>query len=110
MRDKLIDAYFELRDKYYEYNTLHRNDDMQVVITMTPKAYHQLRIEANELVEYINTDFIIDVHFLNLYGERTPVIIDSNLPDNVEFILQYRRDYERMEKEKLMERFNKMFM
>lgn len=110
MKDKIVDAYFKLREKYYSYDNLHTfKDNMQVVITMTPKAYFKLRAEANEMVNYINTDFIIDVNFINLCGEKTPVIIDNTLPNNVEFVIQYRKDYERLEKEKLMEKFIKMF-
>lgn len=111
MKNKIIDAYFELREKYYEHNSLGRynRDDLQVVITISPRGYHELRAEANELIEYINTDYIENIHFINLCGEKTPIIIDGSLPENVEFTIQYRKDYERIEKEKMMQKFIKMF-
>lgn len=112
MKNKIMDAYFELRDKYYAHDSWdgrYDKDNMQVVITISPKAYHELKAEAYDLIEYINTNYIDEIHFINLCGEKTPIIIDNTLPENVEFAIQYRKDYERIEKEKMMQRFIKMF-
>lgn len=101
--NRIMDAYFELREKYY--NKYYKGD-MQVVIRTSPKGFNQLIVEDTK---EIFTDYELGIHFINLCGDKTPIIIDDTLSNEVEFLLQYRQDYERMEKEKLMERFFKMF-
>lgn len=106
MIDKIIEAYGELR---FKMKDVHLFEKFNVVIQITPKAYYELRAEGNEQIRYINSDFIEGIDFINLCGEKTPVIINNTLPENVEFIIQTQKDYERLEKEKLYERLNKMF-
>ena len=106
MIDKIITAYEELRLKIDDISLFEK---FNVVIQITPKAYYELRAEGNEMIKYINTDFIEKIDFINLCGLKTPVIINNSLPENVEFIIQTQKDYERIEKQKLYERLNKMF-
>lgn len=106
MIDKIIEAYSKLRFKMTNEGLYEK---FNIVIKMTPKSYCKLRLEANEMISYINTDVIENIHFINLFGLKTPVIIDENLPENVEFIIQTQKDYERLEQQKLFERLNKMF-
>jgi hypothetical protein len=106
MKDKIIEAYEKLR---FSMKDTMLFEKFNVVIQITPKAYCELRAEGNEMIRYINTDFIEEIHFLNLFGEKTPLIINNSLPENVEFIIQTQKDYERLEHKKLIERLNKMF-
>ena len=44
-----------------------------------------------------------------LVGRATPVIINDELPEEVEFQMMTQQEYERMEKEEMFRRFDKMF-
>ena len=46
---------------------------------------------------------------MELCGRKTPLLIDYELPDTVEFQIMTQDDYERLEKEKLFRRLDDMF-
>ena len=100
--EHLIDAYMELRDKH--------NIDIfkrfNVVITMHPKTFIKFRKEQRY---GITRDSDYEVYYIYLCNSKTPIIISYELPENIEFTIQTQKDYERLEKEKMFERFNKMF-
>ena len=75
---------------------------LQVVILISPKAFTELMNEEN----IYNNNFI---YYVFLGGRKTPIIIRNDLPENVEFILKSRKDYEREEEEELLNKFYKMF-
>ena len=40
---------------------------------------------------------------------KTPIVIRTDLPENVEFVIQSQKDYERQEQERLLDKFFRMF-
>lgn len=100
MLDKIYDTYTQ-----YRFDILDRFENpkhLQVVIRITPEAYNKLRLE-----DTIYNDGYI--HYITLGGKKTPLIISTDLPENVEFIIQSRADFERQEQEELLTRHFKMF-
>lgn len=98
----LIDTYLELRRKIDV--SLLRN--FNVIIIMQPKIFMELREELNG---DIRKEKNINCYFIQFCGQKTPILIDYELPKEVEFQIMTQRDYERIEKEKMIERLNKMF-
>ena len=98
----IIDAYIKLRDKV-DISTFKR---FNVIILMHPKTFLEFR---NELPYGCRVDNSIDCYFVDLFGRETPILIEKELPDEIEFQIMTQQDYERLEKEKMFERFNKMF-
>lgn len=99
MKDKIIEAYIKIRQNMIE----NYEKDLQVVIEISPKAMCKLRAEVHMI---LTEDFI---YLIELYGGKTPVVIKQDLPENVDFIISTRRDYERREREELMKKMFRMF-
>lgn len=100
--EHLIDAYIKLRDEH-DIDIFKR---FNVVITMNPKTF----IKFNEEQHYgTRRDSDYRFYYTYLCNSKTPIIISNELPGIVEFTIQTQQDYERVEKEKMFERFNKMF-
>lgn len=100
MLDKIYDTYTQYR--FDIFDRFENPKHLQVVIRITPEAYNKLRLE----------DTIYDdgyIHYIALAGKKTPLIISTDLPENVEFIIQSRADFERQEQEELLTRHFKMF-
>lgn len=98
----IIDAYIQLRDKA----DASRLERFNIVILMQPKTFVELRAELNG---DIRRDKDLGVNFIYIFGRATPIIINDELPEEVEFQMMTQQEYERVEKEKMFERFNKMF-
>ena len=98
----IIDAYVQLRDKV----DVSRLERFNIVILMQPKTFIELRSELNG---DIKRDKDLGVNFIYIFGRATPVIINDELPEDVEFQMMTQQDYERMEKEEMFRRFDKMF-
>lgn len=110
MKEKIFKAYLDLAEKYLANN--YYDEKVMVVIRMNPSAFSQMM--ARERNDYtIGTDWIPggfdDVLFVNLCGIKMPMILDNSVPEDIGFILQHRKDYERLEIQKLHDRFYKMF-
>ena len=58
---------------------------------------------------YKEVDKYTRVTFFGLFGQKIPFILDNTLSKDVEFQVMFRKDYERIEKEKLIEKFYKIF-
>lgn len=103
IRNKIIDTYYEYRQKIIEE---YKNPKyLNVVIIISPKAMAELMHEE----KFIETDMKAECHYTSMFGRKTPIIIRHDLPENVEFIIQSQEDYERQEKERLLDKFYKMF-
>ena len=100
--EHLIDAYIELRDK----SNIDIFKRFNVVITMHPQTFIKFREEQPYGIRRDSDD---EIYYTVLCNNKTPIIISDELPKDVEFIIQTQKDYERLEKEKMFERFNKMF-
>lgn len=98
----LMNAYIELRNKC-EISTFKR---FNVIILMHPKVFYEL---MGELPYGMQVDPELNCHFIELCGHKTPLLIERDLPENVEFQIMTQEDYERIEKEKLFTKFDKMF-
>lgn len=98
----IIDAYIKLRDAI-DISTFKR---FNIIIIMNPKTFLEFR---NELHYGCRADKDIECYFVDIFGRETPVLIDRELPEEIEFQIMTQQDYERIEKEKMFERFNKMF-
>ena len=101
MLDEIIEVYRKYRANILEEfkNPKH----MQVVIRIKPEAFLKLRTEE---VRFYNND---EFYYIELLGRKTPIIIENDLPNNVEFIMQSQREYEREEEHKLFAKFYRMF-
>lgn len=100
--NNIINAYIKLRDKV-DISALRR---FNVVIIMHPKTFMEFR---NELPYGMRVDNDIECHFIDLFGIKTPVLINRELPEEIEFTIMTQQDYERIEKEQLYKKFDKMF-
>lgn len=111
IKDRIVEQYIQIREKWLEANYLHRN--LQVVIRMKTSTYAQMVMECCKdrdiyMPEFYDSEFP-NIQFTRLCGVKTPIVLDDKLPEEVECTIQLRADYERLEKEKLYERFIKMF-
>lgn len=104
MKEKIIEAYLKHRQSLLDNYS--RPENFNVVIRIRPEKFWDLVKEFQNSVE---RDIEAECHFIGLPGRKTPVIIDDNLPENVEFIIQSQKDYEREENEKQLKKFFKMF-
>ena len=98
----IIDGYIKLRSEvdvtsYTRFN---------VVVIMHPKTFLEFR---NELPYGMRVDKDIECYFIYLFGRETPVLINGDMPENIEFQIMTQRDYEIQEKEILYKKFDKMF-
>lgn len=100
--ENIINAYIELRDKV-DINVLER---FNVVIIMHPKTFMEFRAE---LPYGMRVDNDIECYFIDLFGIKTPVLMNREMPEEIEFQIMTQQDYERIEKEKLYKKFDKMF-
>lgn len=102
IKDKICEAYVALRRKCLDNIFYGR---FEIVIKMHPKTFLEFRSEY----PYIYEDKECNCFHVNLFGYNTPILIDRELPDTVEFTMQERKDYERQEQEKFYTNLNKMF-
>lgn len=103
MEDEIVKAYYKYYDTIMEQN-LKPDGYLQVVIKITPKTFSEL-IGTGKIT--IFRDEIC--YYTELCGLKTPFIIEKDLPENVEFVIQSRKDYERIEQENLLKKWFKMF-
>ena len=102
MKDKIYEAYTKLRNLYFEKNNY---GGFQVVIKMHPRAFCEFQSEFL----YVYSDKECNCYHIEMFGYNTPILIDRELPEEIEFQIQERKDYERMETEKFFTNLNKMF-
>lgn len=101
LSDEIVKAYYKYRENALEQ--LVNLEHLQVVIRIKPNAFLRLRAEG---VTFFNNNIC---HYIELLGRKTPIIIEDDLPKEVEFIMQSQKDYERQEQQKLLNKFYTMF-
>ena len=105
----------EIYESYMKYraevlSNYYPMDYMKVVIIMPPQKWMELEIElVKEQKEYITWGRGENCRYIDLAGDKTPVIIDDKLPQGTEFQIISQRDYERLEQEKLIKKMREMF-
>ena len=110
MSEEISKAYYDMISNYYfDKRYMTEYNKAQVVLIISPKAYYELRAELNDKAKYMKSCFNENIDYFSILGNKVPVIIDESLPENIDFIFQYREDYERLEQQKLFKRFYKMF-
>ena len=102
MQNKILEAYLKLRSQLDAFSF----DRLNVVIIAQPRSFNKLMAELNG---NIRRDFDVDCYYIPLASRWTPILIDNKLPENVEFQIMTQKDYERIEQEKMLDRFYKMF-
>lgn len=110
MLNRLCDAVFRLRQLAYS-DRFFNTDDMKIIVIVSPYAMVTLRaeLESTQYIYYKKVDKYTGVTFFELFGQKIPFILDNTLSKDVEFQVMFRKDYERIEKEKLIEKFYKIF-
>lgn len=98
----IIDGYIKLRSEV-DISTYSR---FNIVIIMNPKTFLEFR---NELPYGMRVDKDIECYFIDLFGRETPVLVNRDMPENIEMQIMTQQDYERQEKEILYKKFDKMF-
>lgn len=108
MKDDLIDNVWTMIEKWNEVHF--RFNPPEIVLIARPNYYHHLRSrDYKNKIYYIKSDYQYGIDFFEILGLKVPVIIDNELPKNVEYTLMFKKDYERLEKEKLYMKLNAMF-
>lgn len=100
--NNLMNAYIDLRNRCDVF-TFER---FNVIVIMQPKILREL---MSELPYGIQRNIDLNCYFIELCGHKTPLLINAELPKEIEFQIMTQKDYERMEKEKLYIKLDKMF-
>lgn len=106
MSEQIVKAYTNLADKLPEMGY---EKKVQVIIKMRAGAYIQLMSEMNGAVRTYFLEELPELTFVELYGLQTPIIIDNTIPEDIDFAMQLREDYERDAHVNLSNRLFKMF-
>jgi hypothetical protein len=105
----------DLIDNIYKMIRIHEENNYfskapEIVLLCTPEYYHKtIRAEKDQRIYYLGNDIGKDFLRLEIIGLRVPLVIDSELKDNIQYTLMFREDYERLEKEKMYKRFLDMW-
>lgn len=106
IKNEIVKAYDEYKENIKRFQDPIQEQDPAVVILITPKALAELMCER----KYdIRIDGKANCYFTSMFGKRTPIAIRWDLPGNVKFVIQGQSEYERQEKEKLLDKFKRMF-
>lgn len=101
MEEEIVKTYYEYYDKILSSN-YHPTGYLQVVIKMKPKAFF-------ELIDSGRTFRDEECCYMELAGFKTPILLEEDLPENVEFVMESRKEYERKEQEELLQKWFRMF-
>ena len=107
MEDDLIDNVWKMIEKWNEEHFGYNRPE--IVLIASPNYYGHLISDYKDKIHYIKSDYQYKIEFLEIIGVKVPVIIDNELLKNVEYTLMFKKDYERLEKEKLYMKLNAMF-
>ncbi len=109
MFKKIEDAVFGLLEKIDPFKQYMQNDNVVIIISRASFLKLQADIARDNHVHVINRMANFNYYFIHMLGKRIPIVIDYSLPQNIEFQVMRQSDYERMEEERLTERFAQMF-
>lgn len=104
----------DLIDNIYKMIKIHEENNYfsktpEIVMMCTLKYYHEtIRAEHEQRIRYLGDDIKNNFIMLEIIGLRVPLIIET-LPNNIQYTLMFREDYERLEKEKMYKRFLDMW-
>lgn len=107
MIDKLCETVYKMyvdysRDKY-------TTKKPQLVMLCSPKCYCEIRGEMSNKIRYERNLKEYDIAILSIIGIQVPVVLRRDMPENVEFQIMYREDYERLEQEEMFKKFIEMW-
>lgn len=109
MIKKIEDAVLELLEKIDPFNPFVRDDNVVIIISRKSFSILQADIARDNHVHFIYGVPNFKYYFIHLLGKRIPIVIDYSLPQNIEFQVMRQSDYERMEEDRLTEKFAQMF-
>lgn len=101
IEEKIVESYYRYYDNVLQQSR-YSDADFQCVLKVRPDIFAKLRTS----MRCFNDG---EWCWIELCGFRTPILIEKDLPENVEFSLQGRRAYETEEREKLLKKFIRMF-
>lgn len=86
IRDKIVETYIN-------YLKTTKEENPNLVILLKPKT---MIILKEETMKYA-TDLTTEIYKVQLFGNEIPLIVKNNIPEDVEFIIMSRKDYEEWE-------------
>ena len=92
IRDKIAKTYIEYSKNFKEYP--------QIVIIMKPKTFLKLREELMKIATAIAHIPVphLEPYKVQLFGKEAPIVINNILPENVEFLIMSKEEYEKWER------------
>lgn len=108
MNKDLIDNIYEMIKIHHENNYF--SSTPEIVMICTPKYYCEtIRANQEQRICYLGDDIKNNFIRLEIIGLKVPLILEE-LENNVQYKLMFREDYERLEKEKMYQRFINMWI
>ena len=86
IRDKIVETYIN-------YLKTTKEENPNLVILLKPKT---IAILKEETMKYA-TNSTTKIYNVQLFGNEIPLIVKNNTPEDVEFIVMSRKDYEEWE-------------
>ena len=90
------------RDKYI-------TKEPQLVMLCSPECYCKIRAEMSEKIRYERELREYNIPILYIIGIKVPVVLRRDMPEDVQFQIMYRENYERLEKEEMYRKFMDMW-
>lgn len=107
MIDSLYDAVYKMTKIHNEtYAGLKR---CELVMMCPHKIYAEIRGTMSDKIFYVRDVPNYQIPILQICGINIPVILRYDMPNNVDFQLMYRKDYERLEQEEMYKKLIAMF-
>lgn len=107
MIENLCEAVYKMYSDYSRDR--YTAKEPQIVLLCSPKTYCEIRGTYYEKIRYEKNSRKYDIPILYIIGIKVPVIIRRDMPENVEFQIMYREDYERLKQEELFKEFMEMW-
>ena len=102
IKSNIIRTYFELRNK----NNILPYQTFKVVIIIHPSVLCKLLSDQSVI---LFNDVRNDYEWINLFGFKTPVIIDNTIPKDNMFKMLTQKEYEKIELDKIYSKLATMF-
>lgn len=107
MIDELCEIVYKMYSDYGKdrYTT----KEPQLVMLCSPECYYKIRGEMSDKIFYERNLKEYDIPILYIIGIKVPVVLRRDMPENVEFQIMYRENYERLEREEMLKKFMAMW-
>lgn len=107
MIENLCEAVYKMyngysRDKYTA-------KEPQLVMLCSPKCYYEIREEMSDKIRYERNLKEYGIPILYIIGIKVPVVLRKDMPEDIQFQIMYRENYERLEKEEMYRKFMDMW-